>query len=255
MRGPPDAHPTGGPAFRTLGHAALLLGDEADAIRVVVDPWRGHGDGTAAHAALVTHAHPDHCSEEDLLAATLPGAPIVAPRGVAARLERSFPGRTVSLDEGGVWTPAELPGLAVRALPAEGPPRAAGFHPRGEGLVYLVTLGPARFLVLGDSTALPEHEKLAPDVAFLAVGDFTVMTPEEAAEAAARLRPRLAVPVHWGDTSGRFEAARRFTALAAARGIPSIPLRATRQLSPSDEAGRPPEAEGTCSSMRSPTGT
>jgi L-ascorbate metabolism protein UlaG (beta-lactamase superfamily) len=252
---PPAGPSSGGARFRTLGHASLLLEDETGAVRVVADPWHGAGDGAAAALAVVTHGHADHCSEEDLLAATAPEAPILAPRAVAARLDAAFPGRAVGLAQGDSWSSPSLPGVAVAALPAEGPPRAAGFHPRGEGLAWLVTIGAARFLVLGDSAALVEHEGLAPDVAFFAVGDFTVMTPDEAADAAARIRPRLAVPVHWGDTSARFEAARRFVALATARGIPSVPLRGGRQSHAREGAERAPRAEGPCSSTPSPTGT
>lgn len=208
--------------FRTLGHATLLLGG---APRIVVDPWRGAAEGLAADAALVTHGHADHCSEEDLDGATAPGAPILCPERLAPRLARTFPGRVAGLAEGGAWS---ADGVVVRALASEGPERARGFHRRGDGLVYLVETGGARLLVLGDSRALAEHEGLAPHVAFVAVGDFTVMTPEEAADAAARIRPRLAVPVHWGDTSARFAAAQRFVALCHGRGIDAAPVSGTR---------------------------
>lgn len=218
-----DRHlPIATPDFRTLGHAAVLLGGPP---RVVVDPWRGGGDGAGAAVALVTHGHADHCSEEDLLAATADGAPILCPAHLAPRLERSFPGRVVPLAEGATW---RVDGTQVLALPSEGPPRARGFHPRGDGLSFLVTVAGARFLVLGDSDALPEHEGLAPDVAFVAVGDFTVLTPEEAADAAVRVAPALAVPVHWGDTSARHAAARRFCELCEARGIASVDVRGAR---------------------------
>lgn len=204
------------PVFRILGHAGVALGHASP---VVVDPWHGHGAGLDAALALVTHGHADHCSEEDLAEATTPSAPILCPTHLEERLRRTFGGRVVGLAEGRVWTAPGTPGLTVRALPAEGPRRAAGFHPRGDGLAYLVTMEGASFLALGDSDALAEHCGLAPDVAFFAVGDFTVMTPEEAVEAAVRVAPRVAVPVHWGDTSARFAAAARFVSLCTARGI------------------------------------
>ena len=57
------------------------------------------------------------------------------------------------------------------------------------------------------------------DVAFLPISGMTVMDEEAAADAAARLQPGLAVPIHWGDLHGRYPIARRFVELCAARGV------------------------------------
>ena len=40
------------------------------------------------------------------------------------------------------------------------------------------------------------------DVALLPVSGIYVMTPDEAAEAARRIQPRVAVPMHWGEHIG-----------------------------------------------------
>ncbi|MCG3133639.1 MAG: hypothetical protein HMLKMBBP_00853 [Planctomycetes bacterium] len=207
-----------GGGFFTLGHGTVLLDG---APRVCVDPWRW--DDPPCDAALVTHGHPDHGSIADLAAAAGERGIVAAPRCEEARLRPAFGARLRVLAEGD--DVELLPGLRVRALPHEGPVRARGFHPRGEGLAYLVGHGGARFLFLGDSAALPEHCGLSPDVAFFAAGDFTVMSPSEAARAAAEVAPRLAVPVHWGDTSGRFANAKTFCGLCMSAGIASTPAR------------------------------
>jgi L-ascorbate metabolism protein UlaG (beta-lactamase superfamily) len=41
-----------------------------------------------------------------------------------------------------------------------------------------------------------------------------VMTAQEAAEAARRIQPRVAVPMHWGEHIGTLEDARLFAAKA-----------------------------------------
>jgi L-ascorbate metabolism protein UlaG (beta-lactamase superfamily) len=48
------------------------------------------------------------------------------------------------------------------------------------------------------------------DVALLPVSGTYVMTPQEAAEAARRIQPRVAVPMHWGEHIGTAEDARAF---------------------------------------------
>jgi L-ascorbate metabolism protein UlaG (beta-lactamase superfamily) len=205
------------PPYRWLGHATVLLGGPPT---LAVDPWRWRLEAVA-DAALVTHAHADHCSEDDLADALRDGATVGAPAHLADRLERTFPGRVLALSEG---VETDLGGARVLALPSEGPRRggrASGFHPRGAGLAYLVETPAVRALLLGDSAVLPEHEDLAPHVAFVAVGGLVTMTPEEAAEGAERLGADVVVPVHWGDLEARHLAARRFVELCHERGVPA----------------------------------
>ncbi len=201
------------PRWRWLGHASVHVpGPPA----LAVDPWRWRDDELKADVVLVTHAHADHCSEDDIVAASHAESVIVAPPHAAERLRATFGERVVEACEGRTL---DLAGARITVLPAEGPARARAFHPRGHGVAYLAETGGARHLFLGDSAALPEHEGLAPDVAYFAVGGLAVMDPQEAADAAARVRPGVAVPVHWGDLNGRFDMAATFATLCAARGV------------------------------------
>jgi L-ascorbate metabolism protein UlaG (beta-lactamase superfamily) len=55
----------------------------------------------------------------------------------------------------------------------------------------------------GDTDVIPEMDQVVGvDVALLAVSGVYVMTPAEAAEAARRIGPRVAVPMHWGEDIG-----------------------------------------------------
>ena len=71
----------------------------------------------------------------------------------------------------------------------------------------------------GDTDVIPEMDGVAGvDVALLPVSGTYVMTAEEAAEAARRIQPRVAVPMHWGEHIGTREDAEAFAEQGARGG-------------------------------------
>jgi L-ascorbate metabolism protein UlaG (beta-lactamase superfamily) len=71
----------------------------------------------------------------------------------------------------------------------------------------------------GDTDVIPEMDSVhGVDVALLPVSGTYVMTASEAAEAARRIQPRVAVPMHWGENLGTREDALAF-ARAAPEGV------------------------------------
>ena len=91
---------------------------------------------------------------------------------------------------------------------AEGKP----FHPRDAGWVgYDINVRGERLYHSGDTDVIPEMDSVTGvDVALLPVSGVYVMTAQEAAEAARRIQPRVAVPMHWGEHLGTHEDARTF---------------------------------------------
>jgi L-ascorbate metabolism protein UlaG (beta-lactamase superfamily) len=63
----------------------------------------------------------------------------------------------------------------------------------------------------GDTDVIPEMDSVVGvDLALLPVSGTYVMTASEAAEAARRIQPAAAVPMHWGDHIGTREDAEEF---------------------------------------------
>lgn len=195
-----------------LGHDTFLL----DAGPVVyIDPFR-LGDGLpAADLILITHAHSDHFSPADIARIRTPKTTVIAPRSVADKLPGTVviaPGQTVTTGD-----------VVVRAIPAYNTDKP--FHPKSAGNVgYLVSSGGRTIYHAGDTDLIPEMDGLAPDIALLPVSGTYVMTAAQAADAARRIKPRVAVPMHYGAIVGSDADAQRFAKLLEGSGITVVIL-------------------------------
>jgi L-ascorbate metabolism protein UlaG (beta-lactamase superfamily) len=151
-------------------------------------------------AVLLSHLHYDHLDLPSLN--MLPdGVRVLAPAGAGALLrsagvhqvEELLPGET-----------AEVSGVRIDATPAEHDDRRRPLGARATPLGFVVRGRPSVYFA-GDTDMFPGMADLAPiDAALLPVAGWGPtlgpghMDAEQAAEAAALLRPAVAVPIHWG---------------------------------------------------------
>ena len=229
-----------------IGHGTVLL--EADGARLVTDPLlrprilglitRAPGDPPAAPAAdavLVSHPHPDHLDYPSLRRVGR-RVPIVVPRGCGWFLRaRGF--RDVREVEEGEALRVGSGEVVVTQARHDG--RRWPIGPRRAAVGYQVRAGGRRFYYAGDTDLFDGMAELAPvDVALLPIGAWGGVAgrghldPLRAAQAAARMRARIVVPVHWG-TYARADLHRRRPDLVAG---PPAKLRAhLRELAPESE--------------------
>ena len=193
-----------------LGHASFRIRTRAGT--VYIDPYRVH-EGAPADLILITHDHFDHFSRDDVVRLAREGTTVIAPPTVAEQLK----GPTISMSPGET---AEVRELEITALPAYNTNKldSSGrpFHAREAGwLGFVLRDGPRRIYHSGDTDVIPEMDQAAGvDVALLPVSGTYVMTAAEAAEAARRIDPAIAVPMHWGTVIGTEEDAEAFARAA-----------------------------------------
>ena len=193
-----------------LGHSGFLI--RAGGANVYIDPYRVPEGAPAADVILVTHHHYDHFSPQDVERLSKEGTWLIAPPTVAERVA----GQVVSIAPGQLVEPDSVRGIDVRAVAAyntskrdnEGRP----FHPREAGcLGYELNVRGERVYHAGDTDVIPEMDwVVGADVALLPVSGVHVMTALEAAEAARRIQPTVAVPMHWGGHIGSEKDAQTF---------------------------------------------
>ena len=174
-----------------LGHDSFRI--KAPEGVIYIDPWKLRS-AEPADLILITHEHHDHFSAEDVKKLRKPDTTIVTVAQVAKQLKGDV--RTVK--PGDTLT---VKGVKIEVVPAYNP--AKQFHPKAAGHVgFIITAGGRRIYHAGDTDAIPEMANIQTDVALLPVGGKYTMTASEAAQAANLIKPKVAVPMHWGDIIG-----------------------------------------------------
>ncbi len=192
-----------------LGHSGFRI--DARGATIYIDPYR-IPDGPTADLILVTHGHYDHYSPQDVERVSGSDTWLVAPPAVAERAG----GRVASIVPGQQLELEPIPGVEVLAVAAYNTSKrnedGRPFHARDAGGVgFDLNVRGERLYHAGDTDVIPEMDLVVGvDVALLPVSGTYVMTAGEAAEAARRIQPAVAVPMHWGDHLGTREDAEEF---------------------------------------------
>jgi L-ascorbate metabolism protein UlaG (beta-lactamase superfamily) len=119
------------------------------------------------------------------------------------------PGQKITVDTVLVET---VPAYNVNKFRSPGQP----FHPKQEQMLgFIVTMNGVRIYHAGDTDPIPEMEGMKVDIACIPVGGTYVMIAEEAAEAARRIKPKIAIPMHYGSIVGNQGDADKFKKLAS----------------------------------------
>ncbi|MCS7254148.1 MAG: MBL fold metallo-hydrolase [Armatimonadota bacterium] len=178
-----------------LKHAGFKI--KGGGMVVYIDPYGVKG-GDPADVILVTHEHFDHCDLSSLNALSTNQTTIVGPASVMAKLG-AVPGKRLQVAPGQVH---DIGAMNLRVVPAYNIIRT--FHPKKVGGVgYVITLSGVKIYHAGDTDHITEMEGLVGiDVALLPVSGTYVMDAKEAANAVKAFKPRIAVPMHYGEIVG-----------------------------------------------------
>jgi L-ascorbate metabolism protein UlaG (beta-lactamase superfamily) len=209
-----------------VGHGTVRI--ELDGAALLTDPllgrYVGHlrrpspvqtGVAEGLAAVLISHGHRDHLDVRSLKRIDR-GVPVVVPRGLGGLLVRQGFANVIEVVDG---DEISLGAVRVRATHAEHDSRRRPGRLRGQPVGYAV-LGSKNVYFAGDTGPFEAMDALVPDLhlALLPIwgwgptlGRGQHLDPESAAQALRFLRPKVAVPIHWG------------TYLPAHRGLRSLP--------------------------------
>ena len=195
-----------------LGHSTVLI--EVDAVRLLTDPvlrprvlhLRRAGEALRLEpqpldAVLLSHVHYDHLDLPSLR--QLGGSPLfVVPRGAGSMLRSRGFDQVIEVEAG---DEEQIGGTTIRATHAEHDSSRGPFGIETPALGYLVS-GSVTTYFAGDTDLFGGMGAIVDDldVALLPVAGWGPrlprghLDPRRAAEALGLLRPRIAIPIHWG---------------------------------------------------------
>jgi L-ascorbate metabolism protein UlaG (beta-lactamase superfamily) len=226
-----------------LGHSTVVI--DVDGTRLVTDPvlprrvWHLRREAAvdprlleALDGILISHTHFDHLDRASLRRLDR-SLPVVVPNGVGKLLRHWGFVHVREVDAG---DELEVGGLALRVTHAEHASSRWPLTPRSASLGYVAD-GSTSVYFAGDTDLFAGMAELGPvDVAALPVSGWGSRLPAghldatRAAQALRLLRPRIAVPVHWGTFRTPFGArpadrpAREFVR-AASEAAPDVDVR------------------------------
>lgn len=190
-----------------FNHASLRL--ERDRV-MYIDPFKIEGTPNDADIIFCTHDHFDHLSPGDIKKVMKAETILVVPRENAKKM-RKLVKKGQLRDVVGVepFNEYEAHGIKFKTVPAYNVDKK--FHPKKKNwLGYIVYVEGAGYYFAGDTDYIPEMDDIEADVVFLPVGGTYTMDALAAAKAANAIKPKMAVPIHFGSVVGSKEDADTF---------------------------------------------
>jgi len=187
-----------------FNHDSVRL--EGDGLVVYLDPYNlRENQLKSADFIFITHKHFDHLSLNDIKKILADKTVIIAPSECQSQLKGLRAKEIIYVAPNQELT---FSGLKVRIIPAYNinkfrSPNVA-YHPQEEGEVgYVIYFGQIAVYHAGDTDNIPEMNQLKDiDIALLPVSGTYVMTWQEAVGAVKTIKPKIVIPIHYGNVVG-----------------------------------------------------
>ena len=175
---------------------------------VYVDPLNIKRKVANAKLVFITHTHWDHLDERSINNVKTPQTLFVCTQDAKAQLLK------IGVEEENIIVIKPYVNLSVANVGIETFPAyniGKEFHPKKNGWVgYKITIDGVSYLICGDSDVTKELKKMSADVLFVPIGGTYTMDAKEAATLTNLMKPKLVVPMHYGEVVGGKEVEKIF---------------------------------------------
>lgn len=202
--------------IEVLYHSCIRMNKEK---MIYIDPYHIEKNYNDADMIFITHDHYDHYSEEDIDKVRKNNTIFIVPENLLNKLIKKGINdeNIITLDPGDA---ENIDGIKVEAIHSYNIDKP--FHPKENNwLGYVIEIDGVRYYIAGDTDITKENKIIKCDVAFVPVGGTYTMNFSEAAQLINIIKPKIAVPIHYGSVVGTKQDATDFIKLlyATTKGI------------------------------------
>ena len=194
--------------IEVLCHSSIKI---TKGVIIYFDPFKIKKEYHDADLIFITHSHYDHFSLEDINKVRKEGTIIIATEDLLDKLlTLGFTKESIIIVKQN--ENFNVKDINFKTIPAYNTNK--NFHPKENNWVgYLLTLDNTIYFIAGDTDITKENRKVRCDVAFVPVGGTYTMTVEEAAKLINEIKPKIAIPTHYGEIVGDTSDGERFVKL------------------------------------------
>ena len=175
-------------------------------IIIYIDPFRINEEKHDADLILITHDHYDHYSPEDINKIIKEDTIIIAPKTVKELKNKE---NIIFVEPNKTYN---IKGYKIVTIPAYNINKH--FHPKENNWVgYIIEMEDLKYYIAGDTDITPENKQVECDVALIPIGGTYTMDYKEASELINIIRPKIAIPTHYGSIVGDITDGEKFEKL------------------------------------------
>ena len=183
--------------IEVLYHSSIRINKEKT---IYIDPFKIDKNYNDADIVFITHDHYDHYSEEDIDKVINENTTIIIPDELLTKLLKK------GINKNAIITVEPnknymVQGIKFETISAYNTNKT--FHPKENGWVgYIIIINGIRYYIAGDTDITEENKQVKCDVAFVPVGGTYTMDFKEAASLINEIKPKIAIPIHYGSIVG-----------------------------------------------------
>ncbi len=182
-------------------HSSIKISDDKV---IYFDPYKIENKTNDADIIFITHDHYDHLDISSIKNIIKDDTTIVIPNTLSLEYLNNYncirviPNKTYNILNYEVQT---IPSYNINKP----------FHPKENGWVgYIITVNNEKIYIAGDTDITEENKKVKCDIALVPIGGKFTMTYEEASELVNIIKPKIAIPTHYGLIVGSVNDGKKF---------------------------------------------